>query len=486
MHLTDHGGQRPVTGNQPTLGVLQAIGRDSQAAVAENTAFVLVVDCGGGNLGVLFGTQCAALVVQRLGIHVQRAAGNHTGAGVGDGLAAQAHVARGVASVVGVDAGFNDVAVGQRAAAGQRNAVTGSQTLAVGKVALGVHVKGGTGIHRPFGVQACGVDVDRAAGGSLRQAQMPIGIELDITTTGRQRAVELHTHTGFGAHQFDCTGVHAAQGAGVDGQLGFGAAVVGPHSGFEAFGVDVVAPGDHGQLTGVDLCVDLGRAGDDFEAVDVAGVQAFAVDGHGAAVHLVVVQATDVVHHRLAGGQGHVGRVDKPATAARDAVRVGDDHLGRLPRHFGVTTQLARAAAVDFVEDDVRRAALEVGVADDVTAQLGVGHRARGVVEDHAVGADVVVLELVVGQATAIRGGDVHHRHAIARLADAGGRVAHHNAFGLGQQRLPEQRVDQDQHQPALGQAEERVAALQGSRRLAGQKGKVANIHGQILVAAGR
>ena len=245
-------------------------------------------------------------------------------------------------------------------------------------------------------------------------------------------------------------------------------------------------PADYGQFACVDLGVDLGRAGDDFEAVDVTGVQALAVDGHGTAVNLVVVQTADVVHHRFAGGQGHVGRVDKTAATARDAVRVGDDDLGRLARHFGVAAQLAGAAAVDFVENDVGRAALEVRVADDVAAELSVLHRAGGVVEDHAVGADVVVLELVMGQATAIGRSDVHHRHAIAGLADAGGRVADHNAFGLGEQRLPEQRVGQDQHQAALGQAKERVPALQGSRRLAGQKGKVANIHFQILVAAGR
>ena len=68
------------------------------------------------------------------------------------------------------------------------------------------------------------------------------------------------------------------------------------------------------------------------------------------------------------------------------------------------------------------------------TQSRGIGHGTRGIVENHPVGADVVVLELVVGQAAAIRRGDVHHRHAIARLADRGARRADHDAFGLGQQ----------------------------------------------------
>lgn len=91
-----------------------------------------------------------------------------------------------------------------------------------------------------------------------------------------------------------------------------------------------------------------------------------------------------------------------------------------------------------------------------------------------------------MGQATAIGGGDVHHRYAIAGLADGGARRTDHNASGLGQQRLPEQRVGQDQHQTALGQAEERVSRFQRSRRLAGQEGKVANIHCHILDVTGR
>ena len=70
--------------------------------------------------------------------------------------------------------------------------------------------------------------------------------------------------------------------------------------------------------------------------------------------------------------------------------------MGRLPGHFGVAAQLAGAAAVDFVENDIGRGAMEIGVADNDAAQLcGLG-TVGGVIEDDPVGADVVVMKLVV------------------------------------------------------------------------------------------
>ncbi|WP_410000443.1 hypothetical protein, partial [Pseudomonas prosekii] len=107
---------------------------------------------------------------------------------------------------------------------------------------------------------------------------MPIGIELDITPTGNQLAVQFHPDPGLGAHQLDRPGVHAAQGRGVDRQLRLGAAVIGPCSGVEGGGIDVIASGDDGQVFRLDLGVDPGAAGDDFEAVDVVRIQARAFD----------------------------------------------------------------------------------------------------------------------------------------------------------------------------------------------------------------
>src|SRR3546814_7598577 len=108
---------------------------------------------------------------------------------------------------------------------------------------------------------------------------MPICIELNIPTTGDQLAVQLDADPGLGAHQLDGACVHAAQGRGVDRQLRFGAAVVGTGGGVEGGGIDVIASGNNRQILGLDLGVDPGAAGDDFEVVDVVGVKACAFDG---------------------------------------------------------------------------------------------------------------------------------------------------------------------------------------------------------------
>ncbi|CRM11854.1 hypothetical protein [Pseudomonas sp. 35 E 8] len=450
--------------------VQQAIDVEGLCAVAEQLALVAVVDAIGGDVQRLPGAHRTALVIQVLrGSGGEGAIGDHR-ASVADVLAVERDVANGIAGVVGVDPGFNDAGVGQLAVTGQGDAVASGESLAVFQRALGLRLEAGARIDRALGLQARGLDIHRAAGGRLGHAQVAVGVELNIAATGGQRTVELHANAGFSAHQLDGAGVHAAQGRGVNRQFRFRAAVIGAHGGFQALRVDIVAPGNHGELACVDLCIDLGGAGDDLETVDVAGVQALAVDGHRTSIDLVVIQAADFIDDGFAGGQGDVGRVDKPAAVAADTVGVGHDDLGRLARHFGVATQLAGAATVDFVEDDVRRATLEVGVADDDPAQLGALHRARGIVENHAIGADVIVLELVMGQAAAIGCGDVHHRHAIPCLANRSARAADRNAVGLGQQRLPEQRVGQDQCQAALGQA------FQGGSR--------ASVHIQNLKAA--
>ncbi len=108
---------------------------------------------------------------------------------------------------------------------------------------------------------------------------------------------------------------------------------------------------------------------------------------------------------------------------------------------------------------------------------LGAG---GGVVEDHAVAADVVILELVMGQAAAVRSGDVDDGYAIARPVQAGARCADHNAFGLGPHGLPEHDVGQQERQAALGHAEKPLAVFQGSGRLAGQEGVLAVVHDRV------
>ena len=117
----------------------------------------------------------------------------------------------------------------------------------------------------------------------------------------------------------------------------------------------------------IDLSVDLRRAGDDVETVDVAGVQPLPFDCHGAAIDLITIQVA-VIEDRFTGAQRDARRVDKTAAITGNTVGVGHDHLGRLPRHFGIAAQLARAATADFVENDVGCVAMQVWIAKDDAA----------------------------------------------------------------------------------------------------------------------
>ncbi|OBZ28719.1 hypothetical protein BBH57_02060 [Pseudomonas protegens] len=256
--------------------------------------------------------------------------------------------------------------------------------------------------------------------------------------------------------------------------------VGGAGRGIQGLGVDVVGPGDHRQVPGLDLGVDLGAAGDDFELVDIARVEARALDGYAALVHLVTLDLA-VLDHRLAGGQGGLGGVDEAAAVAGHAIGVGDNDMGRLPGHFGVALELAGAAAVDLVEDHIGRAAAQVGVAEDDPAELGLLGAAGGVVEDQPLLADVVVAELVVRQAAAIGRGNVDDGHPIAGLPQCCTAAVDHDAVGHRHHGLPEHHVGQDERQAALGQAAERITGLQDSRGLLGQEGEVANVHVSLL-----
>ncbi len=441
--LTDRGCQRPGAGHQAALAVEQLTGAQAQAASAKDPALVLIIQVCRSQLRIALGTQAAALVGEFTGVDAEVAAGYHGLAGVVDGLRSQAHIALGIAAVIGVDACFDDPVVGQSATGVQCDAVLGSQGLLAGQCALSFYRQISTGVDRPLGFQAGRFDSDSSACGGRAHHHIARRINLDITA-GDHVARQFHTHTGLGADQLDRAHVHAAQRRGVNRQVRRLAAICRPRSGVEGACVDVVATGDDGEFFRLNLRVESSRAGDDFELVDVGRVQAGAFDGDVALVNLIAADLA-VFDHCFTGGQRRVRRVDKAAAVAADAVRVGDDHMGRLPRHFGVAPQLAGAAAVDFVENDVGGGAAQVRVADDDAAQLGGLGAIGGVVENDPVGADVVVMELVVRQAAAVWRGDVDDGHAIARLPERGARRADHDAVGLGQQRLPEHRVGQDQ-----------------------------------------
>ncbi len=471
------GDQFTIAAHQPALAIEQLVGIQIQATAAQHSALVLVIQGARADVRALFRTQGAALIVQGLRRgHRQIAAGDQAVAIVIEGLRIDGEITAGIATVIGIDPGLDDAAVAQLPTGAEADAVAGRQVFLVVQVAAALHIQRATGVDRTLGIEAGNLDLDRAPRRSLDHAQVTVGVDLDIAAAGSEVTGEPYPHTRFSSHQLDRPGIHPAQGRRVDRQFRLGAAVVGAGGGVQCLGVDVVAPGDDAQVFRLDLGVDLGAAGDDFEAVDVVGVERRALDGHLPLIDLITAELA-VFDHRLASGQGGFRGVDEAAAIAADAIGVGDDHMGRLPRHFGVTAQLAGAATVDFVEDGLRGDALEVRVADDDPAQLGALRAVGGVVEDQPLLADVVVVELVVRQAAAIGRGDIDDGHAVARLPQAGARRADHDAFRLGPQRLPEHGVGQDERQAALGHAPEVLAGFQGSRRLAGQESELANIH---------
>ena len=85
----------------------------------------------------------------------------------------------------------------------------------------------------------------------------------------------------------------------------------------------------------------------------------------------------------------------------------------------------------------------------------------NAVVEDQAIGTDVVVIELVMRQTAAIGCSNIDDRNAITRRSQAGAWPADNDAFGLHQQWLPEQRIGQNKGQATFRHAQERFPGME-------------------------
>ncbi|KPC24122.1 Uncharacterized protein ABJ99_1000 [Pseudomonas syringae pv. cilantro] len=164
--------------------------------------------------------------------------------------------------------------------------------------------------------------------------------------------------------------------------------------GLGVVGIDLIASGRDLQIVRPDARIDLHRAGNQVGVIGVAGIKAFALNSDRAAVHGVTGDGA-IFQLRLAGAQGCAVGVDEAATVTGNAGRVGDHHLGALPRDFDIALKLAGIAGVDFVENDPRVAFGHRRVALDPATQLRLAVGAA-VVEDHATLVDI---ELVVSVA---------------------------------------------------------------------------------------
>ncbi|MCY1278393.1 hypothetical protein D9M70_271170 [compost metagenome] len=442
-HLAAGGDHQPAVAGQGAATVVQAGAGQVQVAPADQVP-ALVVQALGDEAGAAGRQQFGATVIERLQPGVQAALGENPPL-VAQAAALDGQVGGGVGAAVRFDPGL-EIATVDDALALDPHVAGGGQAPFDVQVVAGADAGAAAGIGAVAQGDVPRLEGEVAAGGGARQGQLAVGVDVDVARAGGQVAGQFHADARLGADQADGAGVHAAERRAVDGQRRLGAAVVGLGAGGEAGGVHLVAAGDDVQAVGVQLGVDPRAAGDQVELVEVAGVEAGALDGDVAAIDVVTAQPA-VFHHRRAGGQGGVRRVEEAAAVAADAVRVGHDHCGRLPGHFGVALELAAVAAGDLVEDEAGAALLQVAVADDMAAQLRGDHALAAVVEDQPLLADVVVAESVVRQASGVGRGDVDDGHAVARLAEAGvaagGRIEG-QLGGAGDDRVEEQHAGDD------------------------------------------
>ncbi len=349
---------------------------------------------GGGIDGDFAGQQPAVVVGGGGGGHRERLSSSEV-AMVVELLGPDGEAGAGLEGVV-LDAGDDDALVVDRLSGVQCDIAGAGQ--AAGdvdvEVIAGAHADGLAAMDVAAERGVGGFGLDRPAAGGVGQTQLAIGIDPDIAVAGGHVAGQFDAHAAVGADQADAAGVHAAQGRGVDGQRrGLARALA--SAGRQALDVDVVGAGDDVEVLGVDRGIDLGGAGNDVELIDLGSVEPQAFDRHPPLVDGEALQIA-VLDDGLASGERDPRAVDEAAAVAGDAVRVGHHHVGRAASDFGVAFELTGPAAVDFVDDQPRRLAAQVGVADDQPTELGGLQLAGGIVEDHAAAADVVVGEFVV------------------------------------------------------------------------------------------
>ncbi|MBB4709841.1 hypothetical protein FHY34_003758 [Xanthomonas arboricola] len=244
------------------------------------------------------------------------------------------------------------------------------------------------------------------------QAHLARAVDLQIATLRRQGAATYHADTGFGRNQTNTVGIHAAQLRHVDADRRCRAIGARHHVQQHAVIIDPPCTRGSDQFPGPDRALHAELTRQQVQAIHVRRIQTVAADTQRTAGDAEAVQRTIAAQVGRAGGQGHARGVEKPAAIAGNAVGVGDHQLRLGTGDFGVPLQAA-ARRGDLVEDQRGgTAALQIVVAGDIAAQLGLGDL-RAVVEDQPVRADVEIAVAVMRDAARIGRDDVHHRHAI-------------------------------------------------------------------------
>ena len=244
-------------------------------------------------------------------------------------------------------------------------------------------------------------------------ADVEVAGRTDLHPVGALHLHAAHAYPGAvgGADDVDAPGLHGAEQARVDALvLGLAGRVHLAH--LPAGEVDLIAADGEVQLIAsaeATFAVDTRR-----DQVDGAFTVLQALALHcQLAVGIAGAQGLQlaVVEFRAAHHQVGIGRVDETAAIHRNAVRVGQHVIGRLAENLLGTVEGRGVAADHFVENHARRLALELRVGRQLPGELGLAGL-QGVVQHHTLAVDVVVQELVMGQATGIRRDDVDDGHA--------------------------------------------------------------------------
>ena len=281
------------------------------------------------------------------------------------------------------------------------------------------------GIQGAAVVGLVGVKTQGAAvlgGNRAAVGQLSVGAEGHAAGTGVNLAGIADAAAGIGGNQGDFAGIHAAKGAGVDGEDGSAARrrrVAGCRRGFDtAGGVGLAAGGNHLDVLPPNAAVNLGGSAENAGVVGIARIQSLSADFDTAAADVQTVE-TAVCQDGTAGGQGGACAVDKAAAINADAGGVGHHHFGAAAGDFDVALEPARIAAVDLVDDYTGFATGEKGVAL-YPAGLAGGYAFMAVVENGAARVDIETAVLVDGYAVGGGGLDIDLRQSVAGLQDDG------------------------------------------------------------------
>ena len=274
-------------------------------------------------------------------------------------------------------------------------------------------------------VQSTAFSVDREVlAGSARAdgsavGEQAIGRELHLPGTGSDGAGVAHAHPRFRTDQTDLACVHASKLAYVKCKLRLRAG--GCMHGLHIHAAALASSGGHRviaqnqtELLGPDAGIDLRCTRQDPRVIHQRGIQALAVDGDGAALHPIAIEATAHAHLRRAGREDGAAGIDEAPAIHIDARGVGNDQFCALPSDFQIALDLARVGTVHLIEDDARLTACQPRIALNPATLLAL-HVAAAVVQDRA---RLVHVELAVGVTAHPRCTgrlDVDHRHAIGR-----------------------------------------------------------------------